>query len=652
MLVLPGCAAALQVSQPRTVLQFDPSIGSAGGFIVQELLAPQLSLPPGSTAAASAAAPAATQMSLEPAMQPLALQQLPHQQQQQQHVSRSADTGSKAQQEPQQGPGVLSAGGAATAAAAAAASSALAAVKAAAAACAAAPWQPELSSCSIGSPKTQEQVPQIPQLQQAGQPWNSVLSSAQHAPAHGSIAGERREGVLLAAGRCNAPQDSPWGAPGLFAAVEEVPVYDMTAAPVHVLVQNEKSASSLHQAHAHVTLAAAAAPGDQAPTSAADSAQGGGQCAAAAASSAWLPDSHHWQSTAQPCQEPESRQADVQGPPGWQQQPQHPGQQGFIPGAVNNQGQHSWSNVHQWAEQHTSTMQLPPQQQQQRQPLLDPLGPQSSFTASSAPLGRDSVQQQQQQHGLLWPPPDNHVRASNGSHNAPVPCPAEPSSNLPGAHHAGVTMQQGMLPPTAAGQQHSQVPTAAHNPSGHIARPLQQQHAQQQQPPGGAAWSSSSSSSACGTRELLQKFDESLVDILAEVERLEQQQRLARQQLQQQQQVPPAGALGASRSWRDQQTEPHHHQQSDYSYAGMSQVGGFDSSYRADLGQKQALLQQRIMQLQDEDLELPVRGYAAGARAGVKLLRGQQQGPAVAWGLPGEDAFDADDVSDILNHLD
>jgi hypothetical protein len=170
-----------------------------------------------------------------------------------------------------------------------------------------------------------------------------------------------------------------------------------------------------------------------------------------------------------------------------------------------------------------------------------------------------------------------------------------------------------------------------------------------------------------GTRELLLKFDESLVDILAEVERLEQQQQQARQHLlQQQEQHPPRQA-----QQQQQKQQQRHPQQQGYvaGSAGPSwQAHGYYGAaapaagslaeatapvgQQAYLDQKQAQLQQRMQELQQEDMRFGSMGHSASLLAGhAGSARARQQLSAGAWGLNGAQDYE-DDVSDILNHLD
>ena len=78
--------------------------------------------------------------------------------------------------------------------------------------------------------------------------------------------------------------------------------------------------------------------------------------------------------------------------------------------------------------------------------------------------------------------------------------------------------------------------------------------------------------------------------------------------------------------------------------------GPFYQTGQSYLDQEQARLQQRIEQLQQEDG--PVLTTRASAAAGSGRMGRKQQEPAAVWGYSSSDGLEADDVSDILNHLD
>jgi hypothetical protein len=162
------------------------------------------------------------------------------------------------------------------------------------------------------------------------------------------------------------------------------------------------------------------------------------------------------------------------------------------------------------------------------------------------------------------------------------------------------------------------------------------------------------------------------------VERLEHQQQRARQQLQgQQEEQHNTHHLHSQLSQQQQQLPPQSHQQQSYERqpAGFTGDGGWPAkrpiplagglsvsaagrSQQTYLSHKQAQLQQRIQQLQQEGPPLH-RGLTATAGASNHANGWQQEqlpaaaADAAAWGYPGASAdYDADDVSDILNHLD
>jgi hypothetical protein len=210
---------------------------------------------------------------------------------------------------------------------------------------------------------------------------------------------------------------------------------------------------------------------------------------------------------------------------------------------------------------------------------------------------------------------------------------------------------------------------------GHDPNPWQQQHQQQHpQPPQqwfeqqqlqeGAdvlppqgMWGAGGATS----RELLQKFDASLVDILAEVERLEQHQQLARQQLNQQQQRRRAPKLATQQQngvadyaggrWVEGQQDQRVPAGAAGALAARQPYPGWPSQ-AVLLDQKQAQLQQRIMQLQQEEAAGRQFSSSGAYAAGHKVTGGQEVQSAGGWGYGSAQEYDADDVSDILNHLD
>jgi hypothetical protein len=166
-----------------------------------------------------------------------------------------------------------------------------------------------------------------------------------------------------------------------------------------------------------------------------------------------------------------------------------------------------------------------------------------------------------------------------------------------------------------------------------------------------------------GTRELLLKFDESLVDILAEVERLEQQQQQARQHLsQQQEQQPPRQGQQQEQKQRHPQQQGHVVGSADpcwqaHGYGAAPAAGSLaavtaPTGQQAYLDQKQAQLQQRMQELQQEDMRFSSMAHPASRLAGnAGNARARQQLSAGTWGLHVAQDYE-DDVSDILNHLD
>lgn len=573
--------AEQQVCPPHTMLQFDASIGNRGGLVLQELPRETLPhLPPGSQTppAAAAVTPASSASPATAAGLTLSAQQ----QQSPQRAALGDAAALPGQPLQQQQQRELSAGGAATAAAAAAATSALAAVRAAAAACAAPSVQHDLSCCSTSSPSQQP----------AGGGFGASLGSSLHAGWH-SAAGSRQEGSShLAASSAAGPgaYSGPETARGLSAAVEELSVVDMTDAPVRVLVQNEKSASSLHQAHVRVTLAGGLGDGVASPEPPGP--------AALAAAAAWAGSSSVQQ---QPPDHPQLWYSDSRQSAGWQQPAE---QQQFMPAAAQQHRMES-SAVHPShgagiTQQHTVPAHL--------------------VGRAAAPCAdRTNVhshwQPAQQKH--IVP----HAAAAPGGGGGVLRRPPSPVAR-----------------PPAAGQQHW-------TSSDWRQQEEQQVWVQQQQGVG---------EPVLGTRELLLKFDESLVDILAEVERLEQQQNQARRQ-QQQQQLHQHQHQQQQLHQRQQQQEQQQfalrgQQQQQEPWAssgawpplhGRHGAGALSvplSSRRAQLELKQVQLQQRIRQLEREDGE-----HLGGHR---------RPRTTAAWGLTGASAFDADDVADILSLIE
>jgi hypothetical protein len=275
--------------------------------------------------------------------------------------------------------------------------------------------------------------------------------------------------------------------------------------------------------------------------------------------------------------------------------------------------------------------------QQQQQQEAEAFAAQHSFMGSSvSPAGASQhlAQQQQQQPG--W--------------TQPMPAVVGPSSHPGQAAAAGNMPTPALMQPQHQRQRRTQPPAY--------------QVQSQQQLQGYAMDGVATADSVSGTRQLLLKFDESLLDILAEVERLEQQQQRARQQLQGQQeeqhthqpypQLPqqqqkqrlPKLPLQARQQQQQQRFSPERQaangtadegwpaRQVTAAAGGLS-VSAAGRSQQAYLSHKQAQLQQRIQQLQQEGPPLG-RGLSAAA----------------AWEYQGASVDYDDDVSDILNHLD
>lgn len=605
------------------MLHFDPTIGSRGAYLVQELPDPQLPSLPGSAAAAAATAAVCADNAPSASVSPgrgMSGQQLSPQHQ----LAEGGSVLAGPLQPLQHTQREVSAGGAATAAAAAAASSALAAVKAAAAVCAATPWQPDLSSCSISSPGQQRGV----------DVFGGFPDAAQHPTAH-SRAASRQDGGLLSTDGYGTAVRASQDAAGPAAAVEEVPIVDMAEAPVHVLVQNEKSASSLHQAHARVTLAGGMGDGVTSPEPPPP--------AAMAAAAAWAGSSgmvmqqqlvpqqlQQQQYQEDPaCWGSDSRQAGV-----WQQ----PVDQQYF----------AQLPAHQQQQLHHHSME-PPVQQSYMASSISP--------ANASQHQQHWLQQQQQQQAYqqvgAWEANNRHAAHAVGAGhpvNAAAPCGDRTNTNW--AHGQGAPARgKRSVPPTAAagGQQHGPeyLPSGQQlYSSGNTWGQQEQQQPWLQQGQQGVV------EDGFGTRELLLKFDESLVDILAEVERLEQQQQ-ARHQPPQQQRIRP----------RQEQRRPRPQQQLQLGAdevgparlgapAGAGALAQAPSSQQSYLDQKQAQLQQRIKQLQQEDMRFSSGTYPVAQLPARGLGIWQQLPASAAWGYSRDHEFDADDVSDILNHLD
>lgn len=430
--------------------------------------------------------------------------------------------------------------------------------------------------------------------------FDASLGSGPHTGWH-SRAGSRQEGdsrlaTSSAAGPAVYP--GPETAGGLPAAVEELSVVDMTDAPVHVLVQNEKSASSLHQAHARVTLAGGLGDGAASPEPPGP--------AALAAAAAWAGICSSMQ---RPQDRPQLWYSDSRQAAGWQQPAQ---QQQFMP--------------------------VPAQQHGLGLSVAHPSHAAGIVSPASA------LQQQQQQqavaHAGVWSAPggEQHAAATHW-----VGCAAAPCADRTNVHsHWQPARQKHVMPHAAA----AAAPDGGvlHWPPSPVARPpaAGQHHSDWRQQEEQQLWVQQQGvgEAVLGTQEMLLKFDESLVDILAEVERLEQQQQhQARRQQQQgqrqsvvrggqqQQQQPSSASSGA---WPPLRGRP--------AAGSLSAAGVPVSSQHAQLDLKQAQLQQRIRQLEREGAT-----HSGGHR---------QPCDTAAWGLTGASAFDADDVADILNQID
>lgn len=492
----------------------------------------------------------------------------------------------------------MSAGGAATAAAAAAATSALAAVRAAAAACAAPPVQHNLSCCSTSSPGQQPAV--------GG--FDASLGSSLHTGWH-SRAGSRQEGdsrlaTSSAAGPAVYP--GPETAGGLSAAVEELSCVDVTDAPVHVLVQNEKSASSLHQAHARVTLAGGLGEGVASPEPPGP--------AALAAAAAWAGSSSMQQ---QPQDCPQLWYSDSRQTVGWQQPAQ---QQQCMPVPAQQHG----------------------------------MGLSAAHPSHAAGIVSPASASQQQQlqavaHAGVWSAPcgEHHTAATHRVGRAAAPCADRTNVH---SSHWQPAQQKHVMPHAAA----AAAPGGGvlHRPPSPVARPP----AAGQHHWTGSDWRQQEEQQLCvqqqgmgesvlGTQELLLKFDESLVDILAEVERLEQQQQHQARRQQQQEQLQQQQSVGRKGQQQQQQQQPPSASSGAWpSLRGRPGAGSLSaagvpvSSQRVQLDLKQAQLQQRIRQLERE--------------GGTHLGGHRRPLNTAAWGLTGASAFDADDAADILNQID
>jgi hypothetical protein len=373
------------------------------------------------------------------------------------------------------------------------------------------------------------------------------------------------DAAVAAAGRSSAPA-APMQLP---AAVEEVPVLDLDVSQLSVLVQNEKSGSSIR----HMVYQ------QQQPSAT------GSECS-------WMASST--------CSRDGQMAAEQQQQAAW-------------PGHMQQQ-QQPWGNGHHGAARQSSW-------------LADGGGVLQPFNGPERPRSA-ALHKPSRQHGKLVAAAGGRSSAAGGRSSAagimPVPgnCPEQQQrqsflTGAPGGGHYAAAYSQ------------------------------QQQHLGQQVV-------------AYDTHELLQRFDESLVDILGEVERLEQQQRLARHALH--------GHHHQQRQQGRQQQQWHEQENGQAAAAAAAWPlprGAGEAAFSLDA--RQQALQERVQLLQREaQLEqqlaaasTAVTGARRGAAAAAWVAQQHQQyEQQQSWLLShggystSRDFLDDDEVSDILNQLD